>query len=704
MPPKVNLNATLRLKDELTNQLKRTEKSVGASLKSMVKRFLAVGAAGAVFVKLADDMVVLRNRLKAVTETSGEAESALKGLSEISKETRSSIASNAQAFQRFTIATDEMGLSQKKVLDLVRQVNLAVKLSGTTAKEANAGMIQFAQGLSAGALRGDELRSVLEQMPVVAKVIAQGFNIPINQLKRLGEQGLLTAEGIVKAFDEADASLTQKFKKLVPTVGDSLGVAFDQFKLLIGELNDMFGVTSAIATLLRALTEVISDANKLIKSRNALSELDKLRTAKDRPPRITTGSNIIDLFLNLRRNQQAGDTQVGSSEFGFPTFRSVPHVPITREQKRADRARRRNEAAAFETGFTAPFGQRAGEFDSRPGTGLPIRTGPDLSIGRPQQFEGDVDDLIESALSSRVKGNLEIPKGGRGVGALRQGKFDEVNFFDLVSQDFGEQQGIESLDSQLELIEKIRIGFESLGKELTKTTEKTSVWKSALSRVKDEFSELNIAVSVVGGTADAFISNVTTGLAGITAGTLTAKEAFAEMARSILRDLQNIIVSALVAKALGALVGSFAGGKSAISKEGLTASQAVGIGGAQRLSGAAVGIGAAPASSFQPKIPLSQLPDLPAGFAHGGFVKPGQIQPAILHGGKFGEAIIPLDNPVSQGSGGGTTIVYNIQAIDVEDFDRKILASVARSDGEITAIVSARARNSRVHRTSFGIG
>jgi len=45
------------------------------------------------------------------------------------------------------------------------------------------------------------------------------------------------------------------------------------------------------------------------------------------------------------------------------------------------------------------------------------------------------------------------------------------------------------------------------------------------------------------------------------------------------------------------------------------------------------------------------------GFQHGGFVPPGVVMPAILHGGSRGEAVIPLDRVSRAGGGGGPVTI-----------------------------------------------
>ena len=63
-------------------------------------------------------------------------------------------------------------------------INKLVALSGTSTEAANAAMVQFGQGLASGALRGDELNSVIEQTPALAKAIAEGMGITIGHFGR----------------------------------------------------------------------------------------------------------------------------------------------------------------------------------------------------------------------------------------------------------------------------------------------------------------------------------------------------------------------------------------------------------------------------------------------------------------------------------------------------------------------------------------
>ena len=58
-------------------------------------------------------------------------------------------------------------------------------MSGATTQESRAALIQLGQAVASNRLGGDELRSILEQLPLVADYIAQ-------EMTRMGQFGNVT--------------------------------------------------------------------------------------------------------------------------------------------------------------------------------------------------------------------------------------------------------------------------------------------------------------------------------------------------------------------------------------------------------------------------------------------------------------------------------------------------------------------------------
>lgn len=105
---------------------------------------------------------------------------------------------------------------------MAETLNKAMVVGGGTAEENKRALIQLSQGLSSGVLQGDELRSIREQAPYLASVLAEGLNkiddrfigTTVGDLKELGAQGELTSDVVIRALeamqDQVDATFSDK--------------------------------------------------------------------------------------------------------------------------------------------------------------------------------------------------------------------------------------------------------------------------------------------------------------------------------------------------------------------------------------------------------------------------------------------------------------------------------------------------------------
>lgn len=211
-------------------------------------------------LQLADTYQNLQNRLRAVSDESVNLAQVQSELEGISRRTRSSLASTTELYARLIVNSKELGKSQAQVLQFTESLNKAVTLSGATAEEASAGIIQLSQGLASGALRGDELRSVLEQLPAVADVIARGLGVTRGQLRQLGQEGKLSAEAIFDAFEKLGPELDEKFGRTVPTLSQSLTVFKNEVLSFVGATDQASGTTRGLGTAFQFLGEAIKEA------------------------------------------------------------------------------------------------------------------------------------------------------------------------------------------------------------------------------------------------------------------------------------------------------------------------------------------------------------------------------------------------------------------------------------------------------------
>lgn len=239
--------STQRFKRNSKKAFKEIAKAV-----SMMAGAMAVAAGGAM-IKVADQMQNLRNRMFALTKDTRKTEIAMRDIATIARVTRSDIAATGDVYTKMAIATQDLGVNQEELAKATAAVNNTFLLSGASTMEAANSARQLAQGLAAGRLNGDELRSVMENNAVLAGELAKGFNVTRGELKQMGADGLLTASKImpilIKAFDSTSASVGT----MQMTVSQSATTVKNQFTEMAINADKSFGFTKTAADSLQFL-------------------------------------------------------------------------------------------------------------------------------------------------------------------------------------------------------------------------------------------------------------------------------------------------------------------------------------------------------------------------------------------------------------------------------------------------------------------
>jgi tape measure domain-containing protein len=204
---------------------------------------------------LADAYQRTENRIRVVTNSQAQLNDVMGELNRISRTTRSDFVTTAELYSRVAINARELGRTQKELLTFTERLNKAIIVGGASAKEASAGLIQLSQGLASGVLRGDELRSVLEQLPVVADVIAKQLGVTRGELRQLGTEGKISAKQVVDAFLDSGDELEDAFGKTIPTIGQGFVLLKNAAIQFIGSFEEGNQILSGFAKLLIALAD-----------------------------------------------------------------------------------------------------------------------------------------------------------------------------------------------------------------------------------------------------------------------------------------------------------------------------------------------------------------------------------------------------------------------------------------------------------------
>lgn len=246
----------------LGNELDSIEKKGDFASKSMDSlsvstRALAGHMAGLITISTAiskmDTYTGLQNRLKLVTNNQAELNKATEDTFRIAQKTYSAWDSVLQVYQRFSDNAKTLNLTMDDTARLTETVSKAVAISGASAQAADAALVQFGQALASGTLRGEELNSVMEQTPALAKAIAQGMGITVGELRSVAAQGKITSQEIVKALKNVQNDVDALFAKTDITIGQSLTLLNNEITKFVGESGKGSGAAQVLAGSVQTL-------------------------------------------------------------------------------------------------------------------------------------------------------------------------------------------------------------------------------------------------------------------------------------------------------------------------------------------------------------------------------------------------------------------------------------------------------------------
>lgn len=132
-----------------------------------------------------------------------------------------------------------LGATLEEVKTITEGFNTATRLAGASTAEAAGAYTQLLQGLGSGALRGQELNSVLEQAPLLAKAIADEVGTTVGQLREFGKEGELSSDVVLRALkrvaDEGASKLADSLDNPIQKTKD-LQNAWQKFQIALGPI------------------------------------------------------------------------------------------------------------------------------------------------------------------------------------------------------------------------------------------------------------------------------------------------------------------------------------------------------------------------------------------------------------------------------------------------------------------------------------
>lgn len=194
--------------DEITSSTDRLTQS----LKNLAASYVSIQGLKKA-VDLSDSLVSMRARLDRMNDGLQTTQELETMIYQSAQRSRGSFTDTMGLVSQLGTMSGDAFSSSKEIVQFAEQLNKQLALSGAYGSSAQAAIFQLEQGLASGVLRGDELNSVMEQTPTLAKSIAEYLGVDVGQLREIGSQGQITADIVKKALFEAAEDTNAEFEK-----------------------------------------------------------------------------------------------------------------------------------------------------------------------------------------------------------------------------------------------------------------------------------------------------------------------------------------------------------------------------------------------------------------------------------------------------------------------------------------------------------
>lgn len=538
-------------------------------LAGMVSSYAAPAAAVAVVASLGKEALALgdsyqnlTNRLTTLTGSEAAAVPLREKLLDLAIETRTENGALVDLYARIAGAVKELGVSESDTIQFTKRLTESFKVSGASTMAQQQAMVQLAQGLGAGALRGEEFNSVLEAAPNIIDIVGQHIGKTRGEMRAMAEQGALTTKTIIDAFAEAGDEIDAKFAKNVATTSDLMVVLHNEIERTVGAFVQQTGVLPMLADGFKAVGQEIRDVGAgLHVAGNLMKEWDKavpdwMKAAAIGPLGSSKGRQIAGLIAGP---QVARIKDIATDNLGAQLKQ------WTDTQEAAQRA-----ADAFEIAEE----QKRKFFETDSGAQQRFRDMLDTTAVRFRDaFTKDIPAAGPHV--AKVKTDLtDAQKALVDLGAIAIDAFDELGYqADLgveALQEFADEANRvdEVLYSIREAAADLESGFAdgltSFGSSITDALGNgEDAPDQKIKKIKGEIDSLGEILAAQGGNVlvsgiDAFVDSIN-----------GAEVSFREFAQSVLADLEKMLIKFLAFQAIKATIGVADGGIGSILSKAL---------------------------------------------------------------------------------------------------------------------------------------
>lgn len=256
---------------KFNNSIHGGNNAANALLSTIKKVAVAAGGIAGInkVLNISDELASTKARLNLLVDDGGSVEELEKKIMASAQRSRSVYFDTASAVAKLGLnAGNAFNGDMDQVIAFMEQVNKQFVIGGATAQEQSNAMIQLTQAMAAGALRGEELNSILDGAPGIARAIEKYMGIAEGSIKSVAQEGKVTAEVVKNAMfamaDETNAKFDSMPKTWAQIWAGMKNQALSMFAPILTKINQIANsskfqqVTTALINGLAGVANIAS--------------------------------------------------------------------------------------------------------------------------------------------------------------------------------------------------------------------------------------------------------------------------------------------------------------------------------------------------------------------------------------------------------------------------------------------------------------
>ena len=235
---------------------------IGAGIGAGVAGFGLVGAGRRV-----DEMTAYSTRLNSVYDPNSAAsrDAELNRIAMLAGVDAPTIGGVAFKTMRAAESLGIQGMNASRAMNVTEAVGLGAALSGSSAEATSAALVQLFQGLESDRLGGEELRSVMEQTPELARAIMKGAGYSnLGEFREASRAGKITGKVMIDALESTLPELRARAGEIPITFSRTFSQLSTMLNYFLLDAQQAADITGKFNRVLVSLAETINKKTREI--------------------------------------------------------------------------------------------------------------------------------------------------------------------------------------------------------------------------------------------------------------------------------------------------------------------------------------------------------------------------------------------------------------------------------------------------------